>query len=316
MSHRFFTRSRSELLRCRTAHLLAPLAVAAAATAWGAPAPDRSAPPAIPVREATASRRITSPGDNLKPFVFVRPGGGVYLAWAQRLKETSAVYFARSTDGVRFSAPLRLSAEEMQLDLGAESGPQVAADGKGNVYVVWTAGSRPAPRPKRAASAGSAGGHGAHRHPSRPGNLSIYLAGSTDDGKSFSAPRQVNDGPSGPERRFPTLTVDSKGSVFVAWLDKRKQTAERPGYSRVYLARSTDGGRTFRANQDITGNPVDPICHCCKLALASHPTEGLYVAFRNDCSDLRDIFLVHSRDGGEQFSAQEPIEGTRWIVPS
>jgi hypothetical protein len=300
------------------------LVTAASATGRGIPPTARSTPPTARSKPATASpasiaasRRITSAGENLKPFVVARPQGGVYLAWAQRLDKQTSVFFARSTDGSRYSAPVRLTPQEMHLDLGAESGPHVAVDPKGSIYVVWAAGAKAATPPPPAAGAGSATGHGSgHRHPPRPANLSIYLARSADDGKTFSAPRQVNDGPDGPEHRFPTVAVDSSGTLYVTWLDKRKESAERPGFSRAYFAKSTDGGRTFRPNLDVTGNPVDPICHCCKLAMAIHPTEGLFIAFRNDCSDLRDMFLVHSRDGGESFSPQAAMEQTRWMVPT
>jgi hypothetical protein len=102
----------------------------------------------------------------------------------------------------------------------------------------------------------------------------------------------------------------------VAWLDKRQESTARPGFSRAYLARSTDGGQTFERNVDVTARQESPICHCCKLALAAHPTDGVFVAFRNDVNDLRDIFLVRSRDGGEPFSPPAAIEETRWMVPT
>jgi hypothetical protein len=258
----------------------------------------------------TTIRRITTGADNVKPFVLPHPRGGAYLAWAQKDGERTAAYFARSADGIRFEAPVRLSPEGMDLDLGAENGPHVAAGPNGDLFVVWAAGSRAAARPRPA-------GHGGHRgHPSRPGNLNIYLVRSTDDGRTFSAPRRGNDDPDGPEHRFPTVTVDRRGTVYVAWLDKRQETKERPGFSRAYLARSTDGGRTFAPNVDVTAGQESPICHCCKLALATHPAEGVFVAFRNDVNDLRDIFLVRAPQDGGPFSPPVPIEATRWMVPT
>jgi hypothetical protein len=266
-------------------------------------------PAPAPPRVATL-RPVAAIGANLKPFVVARPQGGVYLVWARRAAEDSAVFFARSTTGSRFTTPLRVTPPGMHLDLGAESGPHVAVDGKRRLYVVWAAGSKPKAEPR------SSAGDGGHKHPPRPSGLTIYLASSSDDGKTFSSPRQVNDGPNGPEHRFPTVTVDKNGVVYVAWLDKRKETPEQPGYSRAFFAKSVDGGQTFSPNRDVTGSPEHPICHCCKLALATHPAEGLFIAFRNDCNDLRDMFFVRSKDGGQSFSQQAPMEQTRWIVPT
>ncbi|MGV3721464.1 MAG: sialidase family protein, partial [Actinomycetota bacterium] len=152
--------------------------------------------------------------------------------------------------------------------------------------------------------------------PPRPGNLNIFLAVSNDDGKTFSYPIRVNDDPAGPEHRFPIAVTDAKGALFVAWLDKRKGTPENPGFSRVYVTRSTDGGKTFSPNVDATKGQRYGICHCCRLALVTHPREGLVVAFRNDVDNMRDIFLVRSTDQGATFSAPAPIEEYRWTIPA
>jgi hypothetical protein len=286
----------------------------ASPTAWGQTNDQPSLPKALRV---VKTRAMTTAGDNVKPFVVIRPQGGAHVAWARRDGERTAIFFARSTDGSQYDAPVRLSTEQMYLDLGAESGPHVAVDARGEIYVVWTAGSKATAKSE---SAGGHGGHGGHGRkggpPARPGNLNIFLAKSSDDGKTFSEPRQVNDDPAGPEHRFPTVAVDPQGTVTVAWLDKRKETEDRPGFSRVYVARSTDGGKIFGPNVDATAGQENSICHCCKVAMAVHPTEGVFVAFRNDCQDMRDIFLVHSRDSSGTFSAPAPIEDTRWVLPA
>jgi hypothetical protein len=305
------------MMRIRLERPAALLALALLAGGHGASAAPKRERPLDPGLKGVAARRLTAVGSNTKPFVVTRPRGGVYLAWAQRIGERTAVYFSHSTDGRQLAVPTRLTPDGMDLDLGVESGPHIAVDRSGTIYVVWSAGSRALAQARPASGHGSSGGHGGKGgHPPRPGNLTVYFAKSSDDGRTFTAPRQVNDGPDGPERRFPTVTVDSRGHVYVVWLDKRKETAQKPGYSRVYFTRSTDGGQTFAPNSDITGTPEHPICHCCKLALATHPTEGIVVAFRNDCEDLRDMFYVQSRDGGETFSPQAPLEETRWIVPT
>jgi hypothetical protein len=200
----------------------------------------------------------------------------------------------------------------MDLDLGAESGPQLAANGKGSVYVVWAAGTRPAAPSAAGGGHSEGGGHGGRQ---RLTNQAIYLARSVDDGRTFAAPVRVSDGPDTPERRFPTVAVDESGVVHVAWLDKRHETKERPGFSRVYVTRSTDGGRTFTPNVDATRGQPNSICHCCKLALAVVPRQGVFVAYRNEVDDQRDIFLVRSQGTGA-WSAPAAIEATNWVLPA
>lgn len=297
--------------------LVAALLPATAASAGPAQLPAKRAGSAALARRVAAVRRVTTAGENTKPFIITRPQGGAYLAWAQKVGDRTAIFFARSTTGLAFDAPVRLSPPGMDLDLGAENGPRVATDGKGNLYVVWVAGvweTSPGSPPAQQVNHAGHGGHAGH--PPRPAHLNIYLARSSDDGRTFSAPRQVNDGPDGPEHRFPAVAVDTQGAVYIVWLDKRKQIEARPDYSRVYLARSTDGGRTFSPNVDATDGQDSPICHCCQLAVATHPDEGVCILFRNDVHDLRDMFLVRSQDGGKTFSRPAPIEDTRWIVPT
>jgi len=282
---------------------LALAAGSLAPRAWSEPSA------AVPTLTPLSLSRVTTGGENLKPFIAARPGGGAYLAWARRDGDRTTAFLARSTDGRDFGAPVRLSLPEMDLDLGAESGPHVAVDGKGGVYVVWAAGTRPA----SPASGGSHAGHGGGRV--RLSGMAVYLARSQDDGRTFSVPVRVSDGPEGPERRFPTAAVDGDGTVYVAWLDKRHETPERLGFSRVYLARSTDGGRTFTPNVDATRGQPNSICHCCKLAMAVVPGRGVFVAYRNEVDDQRDIFLARSQ-GKDDWAAPAPIEDTNWVLPA
>lgn len=291
------------------------VAVGSASPALVAPAAKKAAPAARLAPASPEPLRITSGGENVKPFLLARPGGGVYLAWARREGEVTRIFFAASRDGSTFSSPVPVSAPGMDLDLGAESGPQCAVGPEGTIYVVWNSGvwkEKPAP----AASGGHGAGHGGKGGPPpRPGNLNIYLSRSVDGGKSFSAPLRVNDDPDGAEHRFPTVATDAAGTVYVTWLDKRNQNAERTDFSRVYFTRSTDKGKSFLPNVDATQGQENEICHCCKLALAVQPGGGLFLAFRNDVKDMRDIFLTRSTNGAT-FTKPAPIENIRWMIPS
>lgn len=262
--------------------------------------------------------QLTNSGDNTKPCLAVRPAGGLYVSWAQKSADKTSILFSRLQEGGQIDPPIRVSTAGMHLDLGAESGPNLALDSKGGIYVVWTAGSTPAaPTPERSANPVSPGAKPhSGGHPPRPGNLNIWLARSEDDGKTFSAPVKVNDDTDGAEHRFPAAAVDPQGGICVAWLDKRKKTSAGEDMARVFFARSTDGGRSFGPNMDATSGQPNPICHCCRVAVTSDPQLGLMIAFRNDISDLRDMFLLRSTDEGRSFTGPTPLERTGWKLPS
>lgn len=308
--------------------------------------------------------QVTSDGDNLKPCLTLRPSGGVYLSWAQRKGDNSTILFARSNDGVHADAPIRVSTPTMQLDLGAEGGPNVAVDKSGTIYVVWAAqessgtSSTTKPTTSNSASittktdtpaskatgntlpslakpvkegASTAGqhahsdtSHGAGEHGGTAGTKSyrnptnIWIARSTDDGRTFSKPVQVNDDVAPAVHRFPFVSVDAQGGICVSWLDKRKKTADGADLTRVFFARSTDGAKTFGKNVDATAGQPYPICHCCRVAQTTDPRLGLLIAFRNDVHDLRDIYLVRSpvsTNGNPDFGTPIPLEHINWKIP-
>jgi hypothetical protein len=80
----------------------------------------------------------------------------------------------------------------------------------------------------------------------RNGDVDVFLSRSTDHGATWSAPRRVNDDPvhDGADQFFQWLAVDPiTGALYVQFYDRRADPANRA--TRVTLARSTDGGRTF-----------------------------------------------------------------------
>src|SRR5437764_1257107 len=101
-----------------------------------APGPVKKAAARIAV---AAPVRLTAEGDNLKPFVAVRPRGGAYVAWARKNGEKSTIVLGRAKDGAHLDSEARVSLIGMHIDLGAENGPNVAVDAGGAVYVVWVA---------------------------------------------------------------------------------------------------------------------------------------------------------------------------------
>jgi hypothetical protein len=90
----------------------------------------------------------------------------------------------------------------------------------------------------------------------RNGDPDVFVMSSRDRGASWSAPVRVNDDPRGAVQMFTWMAVDPvDGSVNVVFHDRRGQPGTMTG---VTLARSTDGGKTFR-NFALDLAPFD----CC-----------------------------------------------------
>ena len=158
----------------------------------------------------------------------VGPNGEVYVAWAG----PQGIVFDRSTDGGWSFGEDRVIADNpggwdiplpgmarhngmpvTEVDLS--QGPD-----RGTVYVSWI--------------------------DVRNGDPDVFVTASRDGGDTWEAPVRVNDDPRGNGRAqlFTWMAVDPvDGSVNLVFLDRRN--TEGPA-QEVTVARSTDGGRTFR----------------------------------------------------------------------
>jgi hypothetical protein len=79
----------------------------------------------------------------------------------------------------------------------------------------------------------------------RNGDLDVFVMSSRNGGDTWTAPVRVNDDPvkNGKEQFFTWMSVDpADGSINVIFYDRRDTTGTQ---TRLTLARSIDGGRTF-----------------------------------------------------------------------
>ncbi len=162
------------------------------------------------------------------PIGTVAPDGTQYVVWNEGLNITLAV----SRDGGRSFSPSRPVVDVAAPYFGGAGGipgltramgfPQVGVDPRrGTIYLTWSD----------------------FRH----GDVDVFISRSTDHGHRFSAPQRVNDDllHDGADQFLQWMAVDpTDGSVNVQFYDRRDDPANRR--TRVTLARSTDGGRSFR----------------------------------------------------------------------
>ena len=180
------------------------------------------------------------------------------------------VYVSYSDDhGVTQSAPVKVNAEPESILGDGENRPKIIVR-KGVVYVSYTQGL------------------------AKPMSGDIRFSRSTDGGKSFSAPITVNDNREIISHRFDSMAVNGKGHVYIAWLDKREQSAaekkgEKYNGSAIYYATSENGGISFRRNVKI----ADHVCECCRTAMAIDADDYPVVVWRHIYgTNIRDHALV------------------------
>jgi hypothetical protein len=250
---------------------------------------------------APRAMQISAPGvDAAEPATASATDGTFYVAWVNHDATQADVMIARFTsDGQMQGSPVRVNREAGIATAWRGDQPSVAVAADGAVYVVWTA------------RVDSADKHG----------TDLYLSVSNDRAQTFSSSVKINDDKVPGAHGMHSLAVAKDGRIFVGWLDERNVHAPQPSTKGeghhmesnrdLFLAYSTDGGRTFSRNQKVAAEA----CPCCKTALAVSPDGTLYAGWRQVLpGSFRHIAVVSSTDGGATFSAPKIVSDDRWVL--
>ncbi len=175
-----------------------------------------------------------------KAHPFFDKDGTLWLAW----QGGGRVAVASSRDAKTFTAPVLITPDAVQVDVGADARPQIVRDRSGTISVIYSVMQK-------------AGYNGR-----------IYLSQSKDGGRTFSPPAPVTDDPA--SQRFPSLAINAQGRVLATWIDKRAARAAQ-SYEGAALAFSwidAKGPAPIAIAQDNS-------CECCRIAgtfdLAGNP---------------------------------------------
>jgi hypothetical protein len=185
------------------------------------------------------------------------------------------VYAASSRDNGKSFDPAVVVANVTGsvIDANGEARPKIIALSDGTLVASYTA------------------------RPEKSYNGTIWIARSTDGGKSFSAPQPLIDGAG---QRFDVFVASPKGRLYAAWLDKRdaddarKEGKEFAG-SGIAVAWSEDSGKTFASKKIL----MDHSCECCRVAATLDRDGQPVFAWRNVFGqNVRDHYAAKlSADG-------------------
>jgi hypothetical protein len=197
--------------------------------------------------------------------------GSLLATWLDARKGRSGVWMSRSTDGGRTWEPNRPIYTDPTCPCCRTS---VAVTGDGTIYVAWRA--------------------------ILPGDVrDVVVTRSSDGGRTWAEPVRVRADDwvyPGCPHAGPSLEVDAKGDVHVAWWTGKE------GEAGVYYARSTDGARSFVAQPIATGERARP-AHV-QLAVSG---ARVYLAWDDGLGEVPRVLLRRSTDGGKSFSPEEPL---------
>lgn len=219
-----------------------------------------------------------------KPWIVTDTSGthpdNIYVGWTQFTLTASDLLFSRSTDdGMTWSRPIKLNSLPglPRDDNGALEGFHGVVGPDGALYTIWDSregimmaishdGGATFTKDRLIIPAGPGyfGITGVARSNGFPqigidpksqelyvawsdytnGDVDVFVARSSDRGKTWSNPVRVNNDPphDGVDQFFQWMAVDPKnGALNLVFYDRRPDNQA----TKVTLARSTDGGKTF-----------------------------------------------------------------------
>lgn len=215
---------------------------------------------------------------------------GTFSYWGHATK-TNAVLIRRSLDGGKTwePAPITVSLQPQQPGIPFEDKPYIVADtshGKyaGNLYIGWTRWSLVDSR--------------------------MVLSRSTDDGKTWSTPMEIDQTPGLPRDDNGALegfdgAVGADSTLYAVWA----------AWDNLQFTTSRDGGRTFaKVKNIIRTTPTmfavqdfDRANGFPQIAVdarsGNHKHAHLYVTWSDYRNGDIDVFCARSADGGKKWSA-------------
>jgi hypothetical protein len=226
---------------------------------------------------------IHVPEGGIQPQILDRDGV-VHLLYFIGDPAGGDLIYVRSRDyGRSFSKPIRVNSQPgSAMATGNIRGGQIALGANGRVHVAWI-------------GSGSAQPRGASN------SAPVLYTRLNDSGTAFEPQRGVSQSSWGADGG--TLAADS-ANVYVFW------HAEPPGGTgedtrRLWMARSTDGGRSF-AGETPVNDQATGVCGCCGSRALATPDGALYVLFRSASQIVhRDIWLLSSGDRGASFHGSD-----------
>lgn len=203
--------------------------------------------------------------------------GRLWVAFVQN----EHVFVSHSSDkGNSFSEAVAVNPIPEDAEHNGENRPKIIVDRDGTLYVSWTLKTSP-------------------RFTGE-----IRFSRSTDSGRSFEAPRTINDDGLFAGHRFESLFLTEAGQLYLTWIDKRDleaHLAADKAYAgaAIYYAVSTDQGKTFSKNYRVANHS----CECCRIAIAPRGKENIAILWRQIFGETtRDHAIAELTPSGQTLA--------------
>jgi len=232
-----------------------------------------------PAQQATGKvKLLRTPNGGLQPQAAVDELGILHLVYFTGEPQGGDLYYVRRDAGkAEFTSPMRVNSEPgSAVAIGTIRGASLAVGKNGRVHVAWNGRHKPDgyDTPMLYARMNDA------RTGFDPQINVMQFSGGLDGGGSIAA--------------------DKSGAVYVAWHGRGEKEGEEN--RRVWVARSTDEGKTFSRETAAWNEPTGACC-CCGMRAFADRRGRVHLLYRAATEKVdRDMYLLSSENRGQTFS--------------
>jgi len=220
------------------------------------------------------------PDNGFQPQAVADPDGASHLVYFKGSPQAGDLFYVRRAAGKEaFTKPIRVNSQPgAAVAVGTIRGAQIALGKAGSVHVAWN-------------GRGKATGH--------LGAPMLYTR-LNEQRTAFEPERDVMTFSSGLDGGG-SVAADRHGNVYVAWHGYASESAGSEEDRAVFLAISTDEGKTFARERNVNSEPTGA-CGCCGMKAFADAERNLHLLYRAARGGTeRDAILLTSKDLGKTF---------------
>jgi len=277
--------------------------------------------PGLSAAESERVKLIRTPDGGIQPQATVERKGVVHLIYYKGEGGGGDIFYVRQEPGQEtFSKPVQVNNQpKSAMAAGTIRGAQLAVGKNGRVHVAWN-GHAPSGHPHDGHSSDghssdghSAGGHSADAHspsghspsghaPEKPAWMKapMLYARINDKGTAFEPERDVITAARGLDGGG-SVAADEQGNVYVFWHAPKPGNTNGEAGRAVFVARSTDDGKTF-APEKLATDKSTGACGCCGMKAFADGSGNVFALYRAASEKVnREETLLISRNRGADF---------------
>jgi len=224
---------------------------------------------------------LRTPDGGIQPQAATDGKGVIHLIYYKGPSGGGDLFYVRQEPGQEgFSKPLKVNSQPGRaIAAGTIRGAQLALGKNGRVHVAWN-GTAPKDGGWMAAP--------------------MLYTRLNDTGTAFEPERDVITAARGLDGGG-SLAADSQGNVYVFWHAPKPGNTNGEAGRAVFVARSTDDGKTFGQDKLAATNPTGA-CGCCGMKAFADNEGNVYALYRAASEKVnRAETLLISRNRGADF---------------